>query len=64
MRQMAMFREGSDWDSGACGFRPATERADLPTREEKALKRTSTHLQKYLGHSQLLCLEALSAAVL
>lgn len=37
-----MFREGSDWDSGACGFRPATERTDLPTREEKELKRTST----------------------
>ena len=45
-----MFREGTDWDSGVCGFRPATEKLTYAhelmhfSREEKALKRTNTHL--------------------
>lgn len=34
-----MFREGADWDSGACGCRPAAERVDLCTRGEQALER-------------------------
>lgn len=34
-----MFKEGTDWDSEACGFRPATERA----QEERKHLREQIH---------------------
>lgn len=35
----SMFEEGTDWDSEACGFRPATERA----QEERKHLREQIH---------------------
>lgn len=35
----SMFKEGTDWDSEACGFRPATERA----QEERKHLREQIH---------------------
>lgn len=46
-----MFKEVTDWVSGACGFRPATEKLTYALEKRKHL-REQTHLQKYVGHLQ------------